>query len=202
LTSISEYPKLIGGCQNENKDKKVEQTNWAPEHSELLRELVARGLSYAEIANAINAKFRTCYSRNAAIGRAKRMGIAESDRAKPQPLPRQPPLDKILERRPSESRASEFRWPMPNFERAEPVALRCVGVDPRHLSLLDLEREDCRYPYGGDEEGEAITFCGHPRRKGSSYCTPHFHLTCDPGALPEPAVSTAPLRLVDAAQDF
>jgi GcrA cell cycle regulator len=91
---------------------------------------------------------------------------------------------------------------MPNFERAEPVALRCVGVDPRHLSLLDLEREDCRYPYGGDEEGEAITFCGHPRRKGSSYCTPHFHLTCDPGALPEPAVSTAPLRLVDAAQDF
>jgi GcrA cell cycle regulator len=106
LTSISEYPKLIGGCQNENKDKKVEQTNWAPEHSELLRELVARGLSYAEIANAINAKFRTCYSRNAAIGRAKRMGITESDRAKPQPLPRQPPLDKILERRPSESRAS------------------------------------------------------------------------------------------------
>ena len=132
---------MIGGCQNENRDKKVEQTNWAPEHSELLRELVARGLSYAEIANAINAKFRTCYSRNAAIGRAKRMGITESDRAKPQPLPRQPPLDKILERRPSESRASEFRWPMPNFERAEPVALRCVEVDPRHLSLLELERE-------------------------------------------------------------
>ena len=78
MTSISEYPKLIGGCQNENKDKKVEQTNWAPEHSELLRELVARDLSYAEIANAINAKFRTCYSRNAAIGRAKRMGITES----------------------------------------------------------------------------------------------------------------------------
>ena len=97
---------MIGGCQNENKDKKVVQTNWAPEQSKLLRELVARGLSYAEIANAINAKFRTCYSRNAAIGRAKRMGITESDRAKPQPLPRQPPLDKILERRPSESRAS------------------------------------------------------------------------------------------------
>jgi len=59
LTFISEYPKLIGGCRNEIKDKKVEQTNWAPEHSEVLRELVARGLSYSEIANAINAKFKS-----------------------------------------------------------------------------------------------------------------------------------------------
>jgi GcrA cell cycle regulator len=180
----------------------VEQTNWAPEHSEVLRELVARGLSYSEIADAINAKFHTCYSRNAAIGRAKRMGIAESNRPKPQSRACQPHLNKILERRPSESGASVFRWPMPNFERAEPVTLRCVEVDPRHLSLLELERADCRYPYGGDEEGEAITFCGHPRRNGSSYCTPHFHLTCDPGAPLEPAVSTARLRLVDAAQDF
>jgi GcrA cell cycle regulator len=110
-------------------------------------------------------------------------------------------LDKILARRLSEFRPSEFRWPMPVMERAEPVTLRCVEVDPRHLSLLEVEHNNCRYPYGGDEEGEAITFCGHPRRKGSSYCTPHFHLTRDPDALPEPAVSAAPLRLVDAAQD-
>jgi len=180
----------------------VEQTSWAPEHSEVLRELVAKGLSYSEVTAAINAKFRTCYSRNAAIGRAKRMGIADSDRPKPPPRACQPQLHRMLERRPSESAASAFRWPMPNFERAEPVTLRCVEVDPRHLSLLELERADCRYPYGGDEEGEAITFCGHPRRNGSSYCTPHFHLTCDPGAPLEPAVSTARLRLVDAAQDF
>ena len=45
---------------------------------------------------------------------------------------------------------------------------------------------------------KSITFCGHPRRAGSSYCTPHFHLTRDPVVPPERAVSTAPLRLVDA----
>ena len=61
-----------------------------------------------------------------------------------------------------------------------PVKLRCVGIEPRHLSLTELERGDCRYPYGGDEEGEAITFCGHPRRAGSSYCSPHFHLSRNP----------------------
>ena len=177
----------------------MEQTSWAPEHSEVLRELVAKGLSYSEVTAAINAKFRTCYSRNAAIGRAKRMGIANSDRLKAQLRAQQPQLDRMLERRPPESRPFEFRRPMPNFERAEPVTLRCVEVDPRHLSLFELERNDCRYPYGGDEEGEAITFCGHPQRLGTSYCVTHFHLTRGPGIAPERAAGAVSLRLVEAA---
>jgi GcrA cell cycle regulator len=68
--------------------------------------------------------------------------------------------------------------------------LRCVAIEPRHLSVIELECGDCRYPYGGDEEGEAITFCGHPRRAGSSYCTAHFHLSRDPIVPAERAVST------------
>jgi GcrA cell cycle regulator len=89
--------------------------------------------------------------------------------------------------------------PMPVFERTEAVELRCVEIAPRHLSLIDLEPGDCRYPYGGDEDGEAITFCGHPRRQGSSYCTPHFHLTCGPGTASERTANTVSLRLVVAA---
>ena len=85
----------------------------------------------------------------------------------------------------------------PAFERVERVRLRCVAVVPRHLSLIELERSDCRFPYGGDLEDETITFCGHPRRKGSSYCTPHFHLTREP-AVTERPVSAVTLRLVDA----
>ena len=66
------------------KDKKreVEQTNWAPEHSQALREYHAKGMSYSQIAKAINAKFATSYPRNAALGRAKRMGLAELTRSK------------------------------------------------------------------------------------------------------------------------
>jgi len=88
---------------------------------------------------------------------------------------------------------------MPVFKEIKPVKLRCVAIEPRHLSLIELERGDCRYPYGGDEEGEAITFCGHPRRPGSSYCAPHFHLSRNPVELPERAVSTVSLRVVEAA---
>ena len=79
---------------------------------------------------------------------------------------------------------------MPVLARAKAPKLRCVEIAPRHLSLVELEAGDCRYPYGGDEEGEAITFCGHPRREGSSYCTPHFHLTRGPGTLSERAAGT------------
>jgi GcrA cell cycle regulator len=93
----------------------------------------------------------------------------------------------------------EFRRPMPIFERVETVRLRCVEIVPRHLALVDLEPGDCRYPYGGDEEGEAITFCGHPRRPDASYCTAHFHLTRGPGSIPERGVGTVSLRVVEAA---
>jgi GcrA cell cycle regulator len=89
--------------------------------------------------------------------------------------------------------------PMPVFQRIEQPKLRCVEIAPRHLSLVELEAGDCRYPFGGDEEGETITFCGHPRREGSSYCAPHFHLTRDPDIPLQRAAGPVSLRLVEAA---
>ena len=90
-----------------------------------------------------------------------------------------------------------FHWPAPVFERVKPRKLRCVKLEPRYLSLTDLEHGDCRYPYGGDEEGEAITYCGHPRGAGSSYCTPHFRLSRNSIPPSECLVSTV-RRLVEA----
>lgn len=175
----------------------MQSTDWPPAHSEALREFLAKGMSYSEIADAINAKFGTVYSRSGAIGRAKRMGLGGVERPdggrKPPPKACRPLFDKLRARY-----ASEFVRPMPIFERVETV-LRCVELDPRHLSLTELEPGDCRYPYGGDAEGEVITFCGHPRRQGSSYCTPHFHLTRGPGTVSERAASTVTLTVVEAA---
>ena len=176
----------------------MQSTDWAPEHSDALRQYLAKGMSYSEIADAINAKFKTTYSRSAALGRAKRMGLGGPDQPKNglrPPLSAKPPLLRRLRER----YAAEFTRPVPIFERTETLKLRCVEIDPRHLSLMELERGDCRYPYGGDGEGEAITFCGHPRRKGSSYCAPHFHLTRGSGTASEPAAGTISLRLVEVA---
>jgi GcrA cell cycle regulator len=170
------------------------QSNWASEHSNALREFLATGMSYSEIADAINAKFKTCYSRNAVLGRAKRMGLAGPARLNSSPKQCQPRLPK-----PRERYAAEPRWLIPEFERTETATLRCVEIVPRHLSLIDLEAGDCRYPYGGDEEGEAITFCGHPQRPDASYCVAHFHLTRGPGTASKRAAGAVQLRLVDAA---
>jgi GcrA cell cycle regulator len=133
---------------------------------------------------------KTAYSRNAAIGRAKRMGFAGPDR--PKDWPKQilsaeaPRLPKRRERLASESGR-------PMLESVEPVKLHCVEINSRHLSMLDLEPGDCRYPYGGNEEGEAITFCGHPRRQGTSYCGAHFYLTRGPDAAAERTAGTVSL---------
>jgi GcrA cell cycle regulator len=181
----------------------MQATNWAPEHSDALRECLAKGMSYSKAAEAINTKFGTAYTRNAAIGRGKRMGLAgpetpeESNRV-PRAASARRRQDLRARRRTETVKPKPVR-PRPVLEPAEPVKLRCVGIEPRLLCLVDLEAGDCRYPYGGDKDGEAITFCGHPRRAGSSYCTPHHHLTRGPDAASERATGPVVLRLVEAA---
>ena len=88
---------------------------------------------------------------------------------------------------------------MPAFERTEPTRLRCVEIEPRHLSLIDLERGDCRYPYGGDEEGEAITFCGHPRATGLKLLHAAFPSESRTRHAIGTVASTASVRIVEAA---
>lgn len=180
----------------------MEQINWAPEHSDALRELFALRLSCSEAAAAINRKFKTSYSRNAVLSRATRMGLTgQKYRELPTKvtLPVSPGLNGLSETRPTEPGLPRLIWPVPVPGKSQAPKLRCVEIEPRHLSLVDLERADCRYPYGGDEEGEAITFCGHPRRPGSSYCTPHFHLSRGPGTSSERAAHLVLLRVITTA---
>jgi GcrA cell cycle regulator len=148
----------------------MQANNWAPEHSAALREFLAGGMSSSAIAAALNQKFGTSYTRNAAISRSKRMGLAGPDQAVRR-------LERALNAKPGRPKRSGKAGkagdvlvresPAPASPRpAEPVKLRCVGISPRLVSLLELKPDDCRYPYGGDKEGEPIVFCGHPRREG------------------------------------
>ena len=177
------------------------QSTWEEAHSVALRAYLDKGLSFSEIARALNQQFGTAYTRNAAIGRARRLGLS---------VPLRPPSDSVMgspkrpdARRICQSRARKLAHVPPKpttVERAAALQLRCVAITPRHLALVDLEANDCRYPYGGDVEGDPITFCGHPRHEGSSYCLSHFHLTNLPEADTEPAARTrTSLRLVEAA---
>jgi GcrA cell cycle regulator len=173
------------------------QIDWAPQHSDALREFLAKGMSFGEAADAINAKFDTSFSRNATLGRAKRMGLVSSHRPAERRTPPQASVPRLRER--SERSETDSRPLVTPSGRWEGVNLRCIEIVPRHLSLMQLEAGDCRYPYGGDAEGEAISFCGHPQRDGSSYCAGHLHLTRGPGTASERAAVAICLRLVAAA---
>jgi GcrA cell cycle regulator len=176
----------------------MQSINWTPEHSSALQEHLAKGMSYSEVAEAINAKFNTAYTRHAAIGRARRLGLVSA--ARPGESSRLPPkAEQSKSHKMRERYASLSGWTMPAFERDETVKLRCVETNPRHLSLPELEPGDCRYPYGGDEESEAITFCGQPCAADSRYCAPHFHLTRGPAGPLKRAAGAVALRLVEAA---
>ena len=118
----------------------MELSNWAPEHSDALRELIAKGLSFSEAAQAINSRFNTSYTRSAALGRARRLRLEADDRQTPS-MPTKPvDLRDIAERPPSALSTAALLWPAPVFKEIKPVKLRCVGIEPRHLSLFELER--------------------------------------------------------------
>ena len=90
-----------------------------------------------------------------------------------------------------------FRWPAPVFEKIKPKKLRCVKIEPRHLSLTDLEHGDCRYPYGGDEEGEPSPFAATRAATVRATARRIFNLSRNPIPPSECLVSTL-LRLVEA----
>lgn len=176
----------------------MEPSNWAPAHSDALRKYFAMGMSFAEIARAINAEFKTHYSRCAAIGRARRLGLGGNER----PEEGVPVISKAQSsnlHRMVKSHEALAKWLARLGHRKEMPRLRCVALEPRGLSLIELGADDCRYPYGGDGEGEPISFCGHPKRAGSSYCTAHFHLTRNPDAVPERAAGSVVLRVIETA---
>ena len=173
----------------------MEPSNWASAHCDALRDYVHMGMSFAAIGREINSRFGTAYTRSAVIGRARRMGLDAAKKADVSPVvsPWQAPVW------PRASAAAGARMPPLSALQPAPAKLRCVGVSPRLVSVLELQPGDCRYPYGGDKEGEEIAFCGHPRRPGSSYCAPHFQLTRDFGTETRRFAGPVVLRLVAAA---
>jgi len=110
------------------------QTNWSAQHSEALREYVARGMSFSAIAKALNARFETLYSRNAALGRAKRMGLSSPN--PPKICLRVGPGAVAKKRRACTSRASgtllnllrECLWPNERRRQNSAVSNSCRAI--------------------------------------------------------------------------
>ena len=105
----------------------MQSTDWPPEHSDALREYHAKGMSYLEIAKALNANFNTRYSRNAVLGRSKRMGLGgrngSADSSEPRPMDWSSSKPEGLTPylgKPGERHAPGFILLAPKFEAVKP----------------------------------------------------------------------------------
>jgi len=145
---------------------------WTEDRIADLTRLYSEGYSCSQIAHEIGGT-----TRNAVIGKIHRLRLPTPENKIRRAAPRAP-------REPKEPRLHTPRVRIiaangnSNALRVVQVTetaqrkLRCVEIEPRNLSLLDLGPGECRYPYGD----ASITFCGHPAVAGSSYCRPHHDL--------------------------
>ena len=144
-------------------------STWTEDRVAELTRLYADGYSASLIAPILKL------TRNAVLGKVHRLGLVSPEgekrtngvRAPRQPAKLHAPKIRIV---PANANSNAMRV-LGKTTHAE-YRLRCVEIEPRNLSLIDLSPGDCRYPYGD----ASIVFCGHPAVAGSSYCRPHHDL--------------------------
>jgi hypothetical protein len=148
-------------------------SNWSDETIERFRKMcVETNVSYTIVGAAFGV------SRNAAIGRARRMGIGDQRPNRrgpkgvkmPGPEPRTPSAPQV-KRRMARFREPNLKvvHPEPDFDFSQPPP-DCLMVD-----LLDLTSDNCHWPIGMETPQK---FCGRSRSdsKHPSYCCFHHRL--------------------------
>lgn len=131
-------------------------TNWTDAAIATLKKLHAKGIPYSAVAAALNAKHGTKFTRNAAIGKANRIGL---DRPRPTtPKAAKPKADPPRATR----KAAAFT--------AQPFHIE--PDQPGMIKLLDLRPCHCRWPIG-DVKADDFGFCGARPLNGKPYCSPH-----------------------------
>lgn len=144
--------------------------------AELLR-LNSDGLSARQIADKMGG-----ITRNAVIGKLRRMGVALKYATGPRDGHKTESIAKLTAKRPP---SENWRWSggglVTSVRRAKARAkiVFCstqsaaqFPPDMPRISLLDLKHNDCRFPLG-DPGDPNFGFCGQPRTGVLPYCEHH-----------------------------
>jgi len=163
--------------------------DWTDAAIALLTELWMSGYSSGECARRLGV------SRNAAIGKLKRLGLLGRDRPRLPIMARAPA--QLLEKQvsnasitrslrncansqtaPQKPRKRQNQRPLPPpepYQAPPPPPVPPVGS----FNLLDLRHNSCRWPNG---ERPDYRFCGMPRVGESSYCSEHHAMAHSRGS--------------------
>lgn len=139
------------------------ETFWTPERVERLTAMRAEGFSFGQIGGALGC------TRNAAIGKAGRMGIPRHKRV----VTSTSTVKRKRVTRVARNVNGHALKIVEIMETADPMELPPTEpVNP--TKLLDLALGQCRWPCAG--EGLETIFCGGEVVKGLSYCGGHCRL--------------------------
>lgn len=145
--------------------------NWTEEAEDTLRRLDAEGVSFSQIGGVLGV------SRNAAIGKARRIGC-------PLRLPTESRADKKPRMRRRNQKTTMRltnhgnRFDMVEVNKIEAIDLP-PEISPVAVALLDLESHHCRWPVTGDAT-HATLFCGAKKIDGCPYCARHARIAYQP----------------------
>jgi hypothetical protein len=147
----------------------VSPTNWSDETKERFRKMcIETNVSYTIVGAAFGI------TRNAAIGKARRMGIGDqrpNSRRVNNPRPQLTPKSPQIKRRMAKFREPNLKVAHhePDFDFSQPPP-DCLMID-----LLDLNNDNCHWPIGPETPQK---FCGRSRSdsKHPSYCLFHHRL--------------------------
>jgi len=145
--------------------------NWTKEQDALLRKLREEGLSYGAIAIGY-ANYLDGRSRNALIGRAKRLGITSVMPAKKK-IPHTPNHPKRKPTPPApvtEKHDEEVPEMLPIAVAVREVVNRVTG-NP----VLAMNDQHCRWP-NGEPRHPGFHFCMDDVQEGSVYCAAHHKI--------------------------
>ena len=147
--------------------------SWTDEREAEFRELYAEGLAHREIAA------RMGLTRNASIGKARRLGLKPRIVRKPKPAPwvRLGISERTWQRRQQKFKETGVGRIAAKY-RGEKMAEESVEISPEvvngPLTIIELEAHHCRWPV--EVPGEPMLYCGEPKASGRSYCARHCRM--------------------------
>jgi GcrA cell cycle regulator len=162
-------------------------TTWKGGYDETLIASHNDKLSAAKIAEAVNGKHGTSFTRNAVIGRIHRLGL---NRDKPKPV-----ASKVAPIRTKERLAVGVGAQVQAIRRKRKVSPpapieevftpRTVDLPSHRKTILDLKAMECRWPDEDRNDDGLHTFCGCRTADASSYCPTHAELSKGQGTASE-----------------
>ena len=134
----------------------IDREPWTTAMDRYLLELLEDPiLTYKDAADMMSAKFERSITKNACIGRARRLGVSMRDQTL-----RPSPKDKTIK--------------IKRVRVDAPIAPRITHrLKPGHVSIYDLREDTCRWPLGPMTARPPFMYCGETAPIGCPYCAHH-----------------------------